>query len=53
MNTPMNDDVSSTAVGKLFDKQVSGQLVDIDPEYWTEFVREDGMILCELNKLIV
>jgi hypothetical protein len=50
LNTPMNDDIKHKWL--MLDKDVASVLVSMDPNYWKEFLRKDGKILVELDKIM-
>ena len=50
LNTPMNDNVKHKWL--MLDKDVASVLMSMDQNYWKEFLRRDGKILVELDKIM-
>ena len=50
LNTPMNDDVKHKWL--MLDKDVASILMSMDKNYWKTFLRKDGKILVELDKIM-
>ena len=50
LNTPMNDDVKHKWL--MLDKDVASVLMSMDPDYWKNYLRRDGKILVELDKIM-
>ena len=50
LNTPMNDDVKHKWL--MLDKDVASMLMSMDADYWKGFLRKDGKILVELDKIM-
>jgi hypothetical protein len=50
LNTPMNEDVKHKWL--MLDRDVASVLVSMDANYWKEFLRKDGKILVELDKIM-
>ena len=50
LNTPMNDDVKHKWL--MLDKDVASLLMSTDKNYWKTFLRKDGKILVQLDKIM-
>ena len=50
LNTPMNDDVKHKWL--MLDKDVASILMSMDKNYWKTFLRKDGKILVQLDKIM-
>ena len=50
LNTPMNDDVKHKWL--MLDKDVASILMSMDSNYWKSFLRNDGKILVQLDKIM-
>ena len=50
LNTPMHDDVKHKWL--MLDKDVASMLMSMDADYWKGFLRKDGKILVELDKIM-
>ena len=50
LNTPMNDNITHKWL--MLDKDVASVLMSMDENYWKQFLRKDGKILVELDKIM-
>lgn len=50
LNTPMNDNVKHKWL--MLDKDVASILMSMDRDYWKDYLRDDGKILVQLDKIM-